>query len=67
MMATTKTLGLLLVVLVPGGLLVLGAVVLARLVAQQARGEPGPHGRRLARALATVRWRDVVRETRSLV
>ncbi|MCA2979232.1 MAG: hypothetical protein INH41_02340 [Myxococcaceae bacterium] len=67
MMATTKTLGLLLMVLVPGGLLVLGAIVLARLVAQQARAGQGPHGRRLARALATVRWRDVVRETRSLV
>lgn len=66
MVAVTKTLGMVLMVVVPGGLLVVAAFVLARLVAQQMRSVEGPHGRRLARAVATVRWRDVVRETRAL-
>lgn len=64
MVGALRFLSVLLVVLVPGGLLVAAAVVLARLVAQQMRLEEGPQGRRLARAVATVRWRDVVKEAR---
>jgi hypothetical protein len=66
MVAATKTVGLMLMVVVPGGLLLLSAFVLARLVAQQMRAIEGPQGRRLARAVATVRVRDVIRETRAL-
>jgi hypothetical protein len=66
MVAATKTLGMVLMVVVPGGLLILSAFVLARVVAQQMRAAEGPQGRRLARAVATVRWRDVVRETRAM-
>ncbi|MDP1821785.1 MAG: hypothetical protein Q8L48_01015 [Archangium sp.] len=46
-------------VLVPGGLLVLAAWLLARTVATQMRLEQGTHGHRFARAVSTVRIRDV--------
>jgi hypothetical protein len=48
-----------LMVVVPGGLLVLAAFVLARTVAAQMAHEQGTHGRRFARAVASVRLRDV--------
>lgn len=51
---------------VPGGLLVLAAIVLARVVAERMQLEPGPGSRRFARAFATVRWSDVWRQTRRL-
>lgn len=66
MVAVTKALGVVVMVLVPGGLLIAAAFVLARLVAHQMRVEQGQKGQRLARAVATVRWADVVRETRAL-
>jgi hypothetical protein len=47
-------------------LLIAAAYVLARLVTQQMKLEQGPQGQRLARAVATVRWSDVMRETRKL-
>ncbi len=54
-----RTMTLVLLVVVPGGLLVLAAFILARTVAHQMQLEQGPGGRRLARALATVSFRDV--------
>lgn len=67
MVAASKVLSVLVMVVVPGGLLVAAAFVLARLVTQQMRLEEGPQGRRFARAVAAVRWRDVVREAKRLV
>lgn len=67
MVAVTKVLSVVVMVLVPGGLLVAAAFVLARLVAQQMRADEGPQGRRLARAMASIHWRDVVREAKRLV
>lgn len=46
-------------VVVPGGLVVLAAFVLAQAVAEQMRLEQGTRQHRLARAVATVRLRDV--------
>lgn len=54
----------LLMVVVPGGLLIAGAWVLARLVVARMRLEEGPQSRRLARAVATLRWRDVYQHAR---
>lgn len=51
-------------VVLPGGLLVLAAFILARLVAQQMKVEQGPSGRRLARAVAHVKLRDAWSEAR---
>jgi hypothetical protein len=64
MVATAKLLSVVVLVLVPGGLLIAAALVLAKLVTQQMQLEQGPHRRRLVRAVAQVRWRDVVREAR---
>lgn len=66
MVAVSKVLSVVVMVLVPGGLLIAAAYVLARLVTQQMKLEQGPQGHRLARAVATVRWSDVMRETRKL-
>lgn len=51
-------------VFLPGGLLVLGAYMLARTVATQMRLEQGTGGRRFARAVSAVRLRDVWSHTR---
>lgn len=64
MVAAAKVVSVVVMALVPGGLLIALAFVLARLVTQQMQLEEGPQGRRLARAVAQVRWRDVVREAR---
>lgn len=53
-------------VVVPGALLIATAWVLARLVSQQLKALEGTSGPRLARAVAAVRWSDVVREARAL-
>jgi len=64
MVGAAKFFSVVVVLLVPGGLLVAMAFVLARLVSHQMQLEQGPHRQRLARAVASVRWRDVVREAR---
>jgi hypothetical protein len=56
-----RTLGMLLMVVLPGGLVVLSAYILARVVAEKARLEDGPTGRRFARAFSAVRLKDVMR------
>lgn len=67
MVAAARILSVVVMVVMPGGLLIAAAYVLARLVTQQLKLEQeGPQGQRLARAVAAVRWRDVVRETRAL-
>jgi len=48
-----------LVGVLPGGWLVLGAWMLARIVGEKMRSEQGPQGRRLYRALAGLRFDDV--------
>lgn len=52
-----KVLGMVVLVVLPGGLLVLGAFALARVVAARARRSPGDRD---------LRWADVVRELRAL-
>jgi len=59
MAAVLKVLGVLVLAIVPGGLLVLAAYVLARGVAERWRLEQGTAGARIAKALVHVRWRDV--------
>lgn len=56
-----RTLGLMVMVVVPGGLVVLSAYILARVVAEKARLEDGPTGRRFAKAFSAVRLKDVMR------
>ena len=53
-----------LVVLMPGGLLMLAAYVLARTVSRQMQLEQGTQGHRFARAVSAVRFRDVWSNTR---
>lgn len=54
-----RVMTLTMMVLVPGGLVVLAAYLLARTVATQMRLEQGTQGHRFARAVSTVRMRDV--------
>jgi hypothetical protein len=58
---------LVVVMVFPGALLVLAAWVLAHAVAERMRAEQGTQGRRLARAVATVRLREVWSQARRLV
>jgi hypothetical protein len=67
MVAASRVFSVVVMVLVPGSLLVVAAWVLARLVASQMRQGDGPQTRRLARAVATVRLKDVVKEARALL
>lgn len=66
MVGAAKILSVVVMVVVPGALAVAVAWVLARVLVQQMRLDEGPQGRRLARAVARVRWRDVVREARTV-
>ena len=59
-----RVMTLTMMVLMPGGLLVLAAWMLARTIATQMRLEEGPGGRRFARAVSAVRFRDVWSNTR---
>lgn len=61
----TRLLTLTLLLVLPGGLMLLLAWVLARTIARQMRLQPvGSGGQRFARAVATVRLRDVWAHTR---
>ena len=62
MVALIRVVGLVLMAVVPGGLLVLSAFVLARLVAARFRAQHGPH--RLQHAVAAVTVQEVWKETR---
>jgi hypothetical protein len=63
MAALMKMLTMVLMAVVPGGLLVLTAFVLARIFAHKVRAvKDGPH--RYRRALAAMTVRDVMNETR---
>ncbi|MCC6333423.1 MAG: hypothetical protein IT380_05485 [Myxococcales bacterium] len=64
MWAWLKVVGLVLLAIAPGGLVVLLAFLLARTVAESMRLDEGPSGRRLARAVARVRFRDVWAQAR---
>lgn len=59
MAGVARTFGLIVMAVVPGGLLVLAAWILGRMVAERLRLEQGSTGHRLAQAWAHVRWRDV--------
>ncbi|GMU63654.1 MAG: hypothetical protein AMXMBFR34_54170 [Myxococcaceae bacterium] len=64
MWAWLKVMGFVLLAIAPGGLVVLLAFLLARTVAESMRRDEGPSGRRLARAVARVRLRDVWAQAR---
>lgn len=53
-----------LLVLLPGGLLMVAAYILARTISRQMELEQGTQGHRFARAVSTVRFRDVWSHTR---
>ncbi len=53
-----------LMVVVPGGLLVLAAFVLGRAITRQMQLEQGTNGHRFARAVSTIHFRDVWSQTR---
>ena len=59
MVGSARTLMMLAVALVPGGLLVLTAWVLARVVRHRMQEASGAQGVRLVRAVVSVRWGDV--------
>lgn len=60
--------GLVVVAVAPGGLLVIAAFLLARAVTAAMRLEAGgPSGRRLARAVARVRLKDVWAQARRVL
>ena len=62
MAALVRIIAVVLMAVVPGGLLLLCAFILARLYAERLRVSHGPH--RFTQALATVTLRDVWNETR---
>jgi hypothetical protein len=63
-----RVVGLVVVAVAPGGLLVLAAFLFARAIAASLRlEEGGPSGRRLARAVARVRLRDVWAQARRVL
>ena len=64
MAGSLRTLVMLAVALVPGGLFVLATWILGRVVAHRMAELDGAQGARLARAVASVRWQDVWHETR---
>jgi len=65
MVSLMRVVGVLVMVVIPGGLLVLLAFVLGKVVANGVKHEQGTRGRRLARAVARVRLRDVWREAKT--
>jgi hypothetical protein len=67
MVGGAKTLMMLAVALMPGGLLVLAAWVLGRAVRLRMQETTGAQGARLVRAVAAVRWRDVWSEAKHAV
>lgn len=67
MLGGAKTFLMLAVALVPGGLLVLVTWIVGRVVAHRMHELTGAKGARLARAVGSVRWRDVWTEARSTV
>lgn len=64
MAAWSRVIGLLLLALAPGGWVVAVLWVLAKLISENMNREEGSSGRRLARAVASVRMGDVVRKAR---
>ena len=62
MAAVMRVMAAVLMAVIPGGLLVFSAFVLARLVANRVRSQQGPH--RLSQAVASIAVRDVWNETR---
>lgn len=63
MAALIRIIGVVFMAVVPGGLLVMAAFVLARLVATRLRAQPEGH-RHVSEALAGMTLRDLLAETR---
>ena len=59
-----KFLSLAVMAIVPGGLLVLSAFVLAKLVNEKMEVDVGPKNLKLARALKSVKWSDVMKQAK---
>lgn len=62
-----RVVAMVVVAVTPGGLVVIAAFLLARAVAASMRLEGGPSGRRLARAVARVRLKDVWAQARQVL
>ncbi len=62
-----RAFALMLMMLLPGGLMLLALVVITRVLAEGMRREQGSSGHRLARSFASIRWPDVWRQTRAFV
>jgi ABC-type Fe3+-siderophore transport system permease subunit len=67
MLGGARTLVMLVVAVLPGGLLMLAAWILGRVVRTRMQEVPGEKAARLVRAVALVRWRDVWVEARHAV
>jgi len=67
MLTMVRALGVLLMMLVPGGLVLLALFIVARVIAEGMRREQGTSGHRFARAFASVRWPEVWRQARSVI
>lgn len=67
MLGSARTVVMLAVALVPGGLLVLATWIVGKVVFHRMHMLPGDTGHKLARAVSSVRWRDIWTEARSTV
>lgn len=67
MTSVARVMSLILVAVIPGGLLVLGAFAMARVVAEKMRLAEGGSRLRLARAVSQVRFRDLWNQARHVV
>ena len=65
MASVIRIVAVVMMAVIPGGLLVLSAFVMARVVAAKVKDQPGPH--RFTQAVAKMTVRDVWNETRSLL
>ena len=67
-MATmVRALGVMLMMLVPGGLVLLALFIVARVLAEGMRREQGTSGHRFARAFSSIRWPEIWREARAVI
>lgn len=62
MTALIRIVAVVFMAVLPGGLLVLSAFILARIIATRVRAQQGPH--RFAQAISAMTFRDVWNETR---
>ncbi len=67
MITMVRALGILLMMLMPGGLVLLALFIVSRVIAEGMRREQGSSSHRFARAFASVRWPEIWREARAVI